>query len=313
MILPGNDPDSIERAIAALRSGGVVAIPTETVYGLAADASTPAAVARIYGIKGRPLDHPVIVHVSGISQAEEWARAIPDYARALAEAFWPGPLTLVLSRSPRAGDWITGGQDSIGLRVPAHPVAQRLITGSGLGLAAPSANRFGCVSTTTAQAVEEELGAYLDPARDLILDGGECEVGLESTIVDCTGTRPAILRPGAITVGDVQRVAGLEVRAPQSEVRAPGTLEQHYSPRARVVLDEIPGIGDGLIAMADIATPEGVIRLAAPGTIEEYGHVLYAALRRGDALGLRTVFVQSPSGNGIAAAIRDRLTRASAQ
>ena len=313
VILQPDQADALERAVAVLLAGGVVAMPTETIYGLAADASSPAAVARVYAIKGRPLDHPVIVHVSGMQQAQEWAQQIPDYAHALADHFWPGPLTLVLPRSAKAGDWITGGQDSVGLRSPAHPVAQRLIVDSGLGLAAPSANRFGRVSTTSAQAVEEEIGPLLDGEHEFILDGGECEVGVESTIVDCTGDDPAVLRLGAVTIADIERVTGRVVREPTQAIRAPGTLEQHYSPTAQVVLDVIPTIGDGMIAMADLATPEGVVRLAAPETVEEYARSLYSALRRGDALLLPRVVVQSPSGEGIAAAIRDRVTRAAAE
>jgi L-threonylcarbamoyladenylate synthase len=302
----------LERAVEALRAGGVVGMPTETVYGLAADASSPQAVARIYAIKGRPLDHPVIVHVADIEQAQEWARALPDYARALVAEFWPGPLTLILPRSEKAGDWVTGGQETVGLRSPSHPVAQELLKRSGLGLAAPSANRFGRVSATSAQAVEEELAIHMDHTLDLILDGGESDVGVESTIVDCTGDHPAILRLGVITIEQVERAAGLSVVQANKAIRAPGTLDQHYSPTARVVLDEMPHLGDGFIALDSIATPEGVVRLAAPATVEEFAHELYSSLRRADSLGISTVYVMSPNGNGLAAAIRDRLVRASA-
>lgn len=311
MILDPNVENSLERAVEALRSGGVVGMPTETVYGLAGDASSPEAVARIYAIKGRPLDHPVIVHISTIDQAAQWARVIPEYARALADAFWPGPLTLVLPRTIKAGDWVTGGQDSVGLRSPAHPVAHQLIQRSGLGLAAPSANRFGHVSATTARAVEEELGAFLDAGRDLILDGGESDVGLESTIVDCTSDAPAILRLGAITATEIEEVTGKKlIDAPES-TRAPGRLEKHYSPRADVVLDAVPEAGDGLIALDSVATPLGVVRLAAPSDVTEFAHQLYSALRMADALELRKVIAVSPAGDGLAAAVRDRLMRAS--
>jgi L-threonylcarbamoyladenylate synthase len=311
VIFDPSQPGVLERAVEALLAGGVVGMPTETVYGLAADASSPQAVARIYAIKGRPLDHPVIVHVADVEQAALWAREIPAYARALIEEFWPGPLTLILPRSGKAGDWVTGGQDSVGLRSPSHPVAQALLRRCGFGLAAPSANRFGRVSATSASAVEEELSIHMDHTLDLILDGGESDVGVESTIVDCTGDHPAILRLGAITISQIEQVSGLSVVEANTAVRAPGTLEQHYSPTAKVVLDEMPHLGDGLIAMDSIATPEGVVRLAAPATVEEYAHELYAALRRADSLGLPTVYVMSPTGDDLAAAIRDRLIRAS--
>lgn len=309
MILNPSDPSALERAVASLRGGGVVGMPTETVYGLAADATSPEAVSRIYQIKGRPLEHPVIVHIESLNVLGDWAIDVPAYAFELAEALWPGPITLILPRAPHVGNWITGGQSSIGLRSPSHPVAQLLLQQSAMGLAAPSANRFGRVSATTAADVAAELGAYLDPAHDLILDGGECNVGLESTIVDCTSVSPVVLRPGAITATEIEDVTGLSL-ATLSKVRAPGTLPQHYSPLAAVRLSGPITPGDGLIALSSLPTPDGVIRLASPATVTQYAHELYSALRKADHLEIPVVVAVPPEGEGLAAAIRDRLQRA---
>jgi L-threonylcarbamoyladenylate synthase len=302
---------SVEDAVVTLRRGDLVAIPTETVYGLAADASSQLAVERIYEVKGRPLNHPVIVHISSAAEIGRWAVDVPSWAYLLAETFWPGPLTLILPRAKGVGDWITGGQESVGLRVPNHPVALEIIRKSGLGLAAPSANRFGAVSPTNAAAVLEDLGPYLIPGRDLIFDGGDCAVGLESTIVDATSAQPSILRLGAVTAAQVEEVTGLALIQGKSDIRAAGTLETHYSPRAIVHLDLVEG-ADGFIALSEIATPNGLIRLFAPANISEYAQGLYEALRRADALGLHDVVALAPEGVGLAAAIRDRLKRAAA-
>lgn len=310
LILNASEPTALTRAGEALHRGGVVGMPTETVYGLAADASSETSVRRIYQIKGRPLDHPVIVHIRDVSQIGRWAIQVPTYALDLVTAFWPGPLTVILPKATNVGMWLTGGQDSIGLRSPAHPVAQRLLEEVGVGLAAPSANRFGRVSATTAHDVEDELGQYLDPSLDLILDGGVCDVGVESTIVDCTGKSPSILRLGAITFEQIESVTALKVVA-AGATRAPGTLPQHYSPLAAVRLEGPVTTGDGLIAMSDIPTPDGVVRLASPSTVEEYAHDLYHSLREADRLGLSLVIAIPPKGDGLAAAIRDRLLRAS--
>ncbi len=240
------------RAVEALLAGGLVALPTETVYGLGADAEQPHAVARVFAVKGRPADHPLIVHVRGAEDLDAWARDIPPYARALAEALWPGPLTLVLPRSARAGDHVTGGQDTVGLRAPSHPVAREVLAAlGGRGIAAPSANRFGRVSPTTAQHVLDELGALLDPATDLVLDGGACDVGVESTILDCTGERPRLLRPGAVDA-DTVAIAGGVPLDPEgvSSVRAPGTLASHYAPSARVTVADEDGLAEALAAAA---------------------------------------------------------------
>lgn len=305
--------DTVHSAAAALKAGALVAFPTETVYGLGADAENAAAVARIYEVKGRPADHPLIVHIGSIDGLNDWAGDIPDYAIQLARDFWPGPLTLVVNRGDRAKDFVTGGQNTVGLRVPAHNIAlgliQEFIKLGGKGIAAPSANRFGAVSPTNAQAVEDELAEYLK-VEDIILDGGASLVGVESTIVDCTKDVPHILRPGAVTAEMIEESTGLNALIPEkTDVRVSGSLDSHYSPKAKVVLDAIAEPGDGLIAPDQIPTPDGVIRLASPRTIEGYARDLYAALRSADAQGIEVVVVLQPGGDGLAAAIRDRLQR----
>jgi len=301
-------------AATTLMNGGLVAFPTETVYGLGADACNEMAVARIYSVKGRPADHPLIVHVASMDALGDWAADVPEYAIALARDYWPGPMTLVVTRSELAADFITGGQNTVGVRVPNHPVALGLLEAfaraGGKGVAAPSANRFGNVSPTTAQSVSDELSDYLGMS-DLILDGGACAVGVESTIIDCTGDAPKILRPGAITGEMIEHSTGLDVLdADGIAIHVSGSLESHYSPIAKVVLDQSPLAGQGFIAMADVASAAGVIRLAAPTTHDEFARVLYSALRAADEQGLNTVVVAQPVGNGIAIAIRDRLMRA---
>jgi L-threonylcarbamoyladenylate synthase len=300
-------------AAAHLKAGDLVAFPTETVYGLGADASNPEAVARIYSVKGRPNDHPLIVHIASMDRMGDWASEVPEYAIALARNFWPGPMTLVLKRSELAGDFITGGQDTVGVRVPDHVVALALLEAferaGGKGVAAPSANRFGHVSPTTAAAVIEELGDYLSK-DDLVLVGGACAVGVESTIIDCTGTAPSVLRPGAISVVMIEECTGLESTQSDKEIRVSGALENHYAPAAKVLLNVTPRAGQGFIALADIPTPRGVIRLASPNNDEEFARILYSALRDCDNRGLFEVVVMQPTGFGIAVAIRDRLVRA---
>lgn len=309
--------DTLKSAALSLKNGQLVAFPTETVYGLGADASSADAVVRIYEVKGRPSDHPLIVHIASMDAIAHWATDIPEYAITLARDFWPGPMTLVLKRSDLAKDFITGGQETVGLRVPAHPIALALIKEfnaiGGYGIAAPSANRFGAVSPTTAQAVEEELAEYLYE-DDLILDGGPCLVGVESTIIDCTGPTPMLLRLGAITPLMIEESTGLiALESNPSEIRVSGSLDSHYSPKAKVILDVVAIAGDGLIAPDQIPTPNGVIRLAAPSTIEEYARVLYHALRSADQQGLEAVVVLQPGGDGLAAAIRDRLQRSASE
>jgi L-threonylcarbamoyladenylate synthase len=304
---------AIKDAATALINGDLVAFPTETVYGLGADAANENAVNKIYKAKGRPADHPVIVHISNINLLDKWAKEIPEYAIKLARAFWPGPMTLILPRTHLAKDFITGGQNNVGIRIPNQVLGLALISEfekqGGFGVAAPSANRFGAVSPTTAQAVEAELGEYLG-ANDQILDGGSCEVGVESTIIDCTGALPIILRPGAITAAMIFAATALEpMSANKVDIKAPGLLESHYSPKAKVILDQTPERGDGFIALSEIKTPEGVIRLASPKNNEEYAKVLYQALRNADAQQIKTVHAHLPTGSDVAVAIRDRLTK----
>jgi len=306
--------DVIDNAAAQLIAGHLVAFPTETVYGLGADASNEEAVRRIYEVKGRPTDHPLIVHISSVNSLHKWASDIPEYAIKLARDYWPGPMTLVLKRTSEAENFITGGQDSVAVRVPNNSVAISLLQAfeskGGKGIAAPSANRFGHVSPTSAQDVFTELGNYLS-IHDLILDGGKCAIGIESTIIDCTKETPQILRPGAITPAMIQKSTGLEVLIEdKSDIRVSGNLEKHYAPQAEVFLDQIPKAGQAFIALSDIATPEGVVRIAAPDTAEEFSRILYESLRRGDTLGIREVVVIQPIGYGIEIGIRDRLNKA---
>ena len=309
-------------AAANLLAGNLVAFPTETVYGLGADACNADAVARVYSVKGRPADHPLIVHVGSMDALGDWASEVPGYAISLARDFWPGPMTLIMKRSELAGDFVTGGQDTVGIRVPDHTVALGLLEAfaraGGKGIAAPSANRFGNVSPTTAQAVEDELSEYLADA-DQILDGGPCQVGVESTIIDCTGDVPRILRPGAVTAEMIKESTGLVVgvsgsmndaSVDEDVIRVSGSLDSHYAPVATVVLDRAPSPGEGFIAMAGVMAGHGVVRLAAPESHDDFARVLYAALRAADNQGLRTVVVVQPVGDGIAVAIRDRLKRA---
>ena len=306
--------DAMARAAQTLQAGFLVAFPTETVYGLGADATSASAVARIYEAKGRPADHPLIVHIGHMQDIADWSDDIPDYAIALARKFWPGPMTLILKRSALAQDFITGGQDTVGLRVPNHVIALALLNEfkkiGGKGVAAPSANRFGHVSPTTAQAVSDELSQYLAP-EDLLLDGGPSLVGVESTIIDCTTESPKILRPGAITDEMIEAATAIDISYDATEIRVSGSLDNHYSPNAQVLLDIAPENGDGFIALASTATPDGVIRLASPQSNEEFARILYTSLRNADQQALSRVVVHQPSGDDISVAIRDRLLRAS--
>jgi L-threonylcarbamoyladenylate synthase len=296
---------SIDEAVRVLRAGGVIGLPTETVYGLAADAENDDAVARIFAIKGRPAGHPLIVHLADASQLAAWSHVANDAAHVLAERFWPGPLTLVVPRSSRASDRVTGGQETVALRVPSHPVAHAVLAGFGGGLAAPSANRYGRVSPTTARHVRDDLGA--DVA--CILDGGAATVGLESTIVDVSRAIPRILRLGSITqrqIGETLGIADVPL-VTDGTVRAPGTTERHYAPNARVVLVDAAHLD---------ATVGGLTRRGRrtatllPADAVAFARDLYASLRRIDDEGYDVVVVVLPTGDGIDAAIRDRLTRA---
>ena len=312
---------TLAMAAKALREGSLVAFPTETVYGLGADAANEEAVARIYQVKGRPADHPLIVHIGDLKYLEQWISAIPDYAIALAREFWPGPMTLILKRSALAKDFVTGGQETVGIRIPNNSIALGLLEAfhknGGAGIAAPSANRFGQVSPTTAAAVEEELGQFFSD-DDLVLDGGPSVVGLESTIIGCTSDAPRILRPGAITINMIEEVTGLHVFEPidkpldianMTVIRVSGSLENHYSPKAKVFLDTHPVAGSGFIALESVVTPVGAIRLPAPKSVEEFARVLYSALREGDHQNLESIYVDQPIGEGLAIAVRDRLSR----
>ena len=307
----------IKGAASTLLNGDLVAFPTETVYGLGADATNKDAVARVYEVKGRPVGHPIIVHISSIKNLYKWSRDVPETAVKLASAFWPGPMTLILPRTKLAKNFITGGQDNVGIRVPSHIIAMELLkefeSRGGLGIAAPSANRFGKVSTTTAQAVSDELLNYLSPT-DLILDGGPCLVGVESTIINCTQSKPSILRPGVITKEMIEDIIGISIdlhdsNTQSNQVKASGLLESHYAPKAMVFITGSPTSGDGFIALDSFTTPAGVVRIASPKTNKEYAQVLYEAFRLADSKGLKRVFVIPPTGGGIAVAINDRLTK----
>jgi len=317
----------IARAAGVLRTGGLVAFPTETVYGLGADARNPAAVARIFLVKGRPQDHPVIVHIPGIEHLQHWAREIPPVALALARAFWPGPLTLILARAAGVPDAVTGGQDTVGVRIPSHPVAHALLAAFAGeaqgrrfdGIAAPSANKFGRISPTTAEHVRADLGGGVDA----VLDGGACEVGIESTIVDCSRGAPVLLRPGRISADDIARVAGAAPRRPDGAApRVSGNLESHYAPRHRLLL-VAPAHWDGVIGeqrgrravlalRAQPAQDASARWIHAPRDSLRYGHDLYASLRALDACDCDLIIVEAPPEGTDWDGIRDRLTRAAA-
>lgn len=314
------DPQALREAADILRAGELVAFPTETVYGLGADAGNPAAVRRIFEAKGRPADHPVIVHLRDLDTARDWARSLPKEAERLARAFWPGPLTLILPRARHVDDVVTGGQDNVGLRVPGHPVAQALLRALGGAIAAPSANRFGHVSPTRAQHVADDLG----DAVKLVIDGGACDMGIESTIVAFTTDTPVLLRPGAIGVGELARVLG---RAPQSAgddaLRAPGRLASHYAPRTPATLldrdalrAEVAQLAerDEVVAVLARTAPmpeefDGVW-IAAPQDVAQYAHDLYANLRRLDTADADAILIEDVPRTSGWMAVRDRLLRA---
>ncbi|OGA64816.1 MAG: threonylcarbamoyl-AMP synthase [Betaproteobacteria bacterium RIFCSPLOWO2_12_FULL_65_14] len=305
----------IERAVEILGRGGLVAFPTETVYGLGADASSAEALARLYAVKRRPADHPVIVHFASAQAAFAWAREVPAAAKKLAERFWPGPLTLILKRSAKAADFVTGGQDAVGLRVPSHPVAHELLQRFGKGIAAPSANRFGLVSPTTAAHVREDLGADVD----LVLEGGPSEVGIESTIVDLSGERPVLLRPGRISKAQLEEVLASPVGEKiESITRHSGGLERHYAPRtpARMVpsydLDKEIGRLKEKVAVLAFSRPDERVDywLRMPREPQVYAQKLYAALRELDTAGCDEILVEAPPEAPEWAAVRDRLRRA---
>jgi L-threonylcarbamoyladenylate synthase len=312
--------EAIAKAAEYLRAGDLVAFPTETVYGLGADAAQPPAVHKLFAAKGRPADHPVIVHVPDASYVARWASVVPAGAQALAATFWPGPLTLVLPRSPLASDALTGGQDSVGLRVPSHPVARALLAAFGGGIAAPSANRFGRISPTTAQHVADDLGG----APAMILDGGACPIGIESTIVAFVGEEPLVLRPGDIAPDALARVLGRVPRvADASALRAPGTLPTHYAPKTMAALvapdalraeierlaerDEVIAVLARTVARPDDFTS---LWLQAPPAPEAYAHDLYASLRRLDGANADVILIEAVPDEDAWLAVRDRLARA---
>lgn len=311
---------SVDRAVEILRAGGLVALPTETVYGLAADAENELAVRKIFAVKGRPSNHPLIVHLGEVHQMSEWAREVPLAAMQLAAAFWPGPLTLVLPRSARAADFITGGQDTVALRVPKHPLALAVLREFGGGLAAPSANKFGHLSPTTAQHVMSELGNEVD----LIFDGGPCSVGVESTIVDVSGKIPRLLRPGGIPRENIEALLGMKLAAPTADVRAPGMLASHYAPRAGLVITTQEKVADeaaardlwgasvAVLSAVEPPLPASIEYFELPSDPTDAARVLYATLRKIDEKGFDVIVAVLPPETGLGLAVRDRLTRASA-
>lgn len=312
----------IQRAVAVLRAGGLVAFPTETVYGLGADASNAAAVRRIFEVKGRPAAHPVIVHLADPVQIANWAREIPEAARRLARKFWPGPLTVILKRGPGVSDVVTGGQDTVALRVPSHPVAQQLLASFGSGVAAPSANRHGRVSATTAEHVRREFGAGVD----CVLDGGEAGIGIESAIVDLSGAAPLLLRPGWIAAAEIEAALGAALAAPPADApRAPGMLAAHYAPRTPLALAECnlalelaaslarQGKRVAVLARATVRPLQpGIEWHTAPQDAAGYAHALYSSLRRLDETGCDAIVVEKPPQAPEWAAVNDRLARAAA-
>ena len=304
----------VRRAAQILRAGGLVAFPTETVYGLGADAANEQAVRKLYSVKRRPEDHPVIVHFASADKALSWAREMPESAKKLAARHWPGPLTLVLKRSPAAKDFVTGGQDTVGLRVPSHPIAHELLKAFGGGVAAPSANRFGLVSPTTAAHVREDLGKDVD----LVLEGGASEVGIESTILDLSGAAPVLLRPGHLSKETLESLLGPIGEKTAAAPRHSGGLERHYAPRtpARIVpahaLDREIAKGKDKVAVLAFSRPDERVDywLRMPRDPQAYAHRLYAALRELDTAGCERILVEAPPESPEWRAVRDRLQRA---
>jgi L-threonylcarbamoyladenylate synthase len=301
----------VERVVACIKAGGLAVVPTETVYGLAADAEQPAAVARLFEVKGRPTTHPLIVHIGSIERLDEWVVTVPPGAGVLAETCWPGPLTLLLPRSRRVGDVVTGGRDTVGIRVPAHPATLDVLTRTRGGLAAPSANRYGAVSPTTVHHVLDELADHLDPETDVILDGGPSPVGVESTIVDCTVDPPQILRPGGIPSETIAELIGAPLAPASGPSRAAGMMSSHYAPRARIHLVDQPGDAEAAVARLG---PRGIDIRVIDGTddLVRYARTLYAELRDADADGCTDIIAVLPPPIGLGHAIRDRLQKAAA-
>ncbi|MFZ9715701.1 MAG: L-threonylcarbamoyladenylate synthase [Pelagibacteraceae bacterium] len=306
--------NEIKDAAMALKNGFLVAFPTETVYGLGADATNANAVSRIFSVKNRPINHPLILHIGNIEDFTQWAIEIPNYAFSLAKKYWPGPMTLILKRNEKVKDFVTGSQDTVGIRIPNNELALSLLSefkkiGSG-AIVAPSANKFGKVSPTTYEHVYQELSKDLSK-DDLILDGGQSQIGVESTIIDCTKEFPSVLRPGAILNEMINEVIELDLNKSTDQIRVSGSFKSHYAPNAKVLLDQMAEPGDGFIALNNVPTPVGAIRLNSPSNIEEFTKYIYADLRKADELKLTRVVVIQPEGSGLAVALRDRLKKAS--
>ncbi len=311
-------PTALQEAAITLTEGNLVVFPTETVYGLGGDATSNSAVARIYKVKKRPKDHPLIVHISSMSLLGEWASHVPGYAEELAHAFWPGPLTMILPRTKLAENFITGGQENVALRSPENLNARILLSNfeklGGYGVVAPSANKFGKVSATTVDAVLQFIGDALED-KDLVLNGGQSSIGIESTILDCTGNLPILVRPGFVSHEMVENVLGLKIEsraikmAPK-ELKFSGKFPSHYAPNAKVFLNANPKFGDGFLAVESTKTPTGAIRLSSPKTSEELAHDLYSALHKADLLGLQNVHVHVPENGNLIDALKDRLEKA---
>jgi L-threonylcarbamoyladenylate synthase len=299
----------VDRVVACIKAGGLAVVPTETVYGLGADAEQPAAVVRLFEVKGRPTSHPLIVHIGAVELLDEWVTNIPPHAAVLAETCWPGPLTLLLPRSRRVADVVTGGRDTVGIRVPAHPATLEVLASTGGGLAAPSANRYGAVSPTTVSHVLDELADVLDPETDVILDGGPSPVGVESTIVDCTVDPPQILRPGGIPSETIAELIGGPVAAASGPSRAAGMVASHYAPRARVHL--VDQLGDAKAVAEQLGNAGIDVRVIdGTGDLVRYARTLYAKLRDADGDGCTDIIAVLPPPIGLGHAIRDRLQRA---
>ena len=310
----------LEVAVSKISQGYLCAIPTETVYGLAASATNPTAIARVFEAKGRPTDHPLIVHVAEVQTANLWIKDLPKWTEQLVNEYWPGPLTIVGSRTELASNQITAAQETVAVRVPDHPVALKLLAmlrDQGIpGIVAPSANKFGQVSPTTAKHVINDLGHYLEAHNDIVLDGGACIVGIESTIVLVTKDTPVILRPGIITAEDIERVTGIKPTSnTESNIKVSGNLAAHYSPKATVeVINDVQNVEfkspAGFIALSNISTPANLIRLATPTTTNEFASSLYSAMRLADEQKLGRIYVVVPDANGIGSALIDRISRA---
>jgi len=308
--------ESISHAAKSLLEGHLVAFPTETVYGLGADATDEIAVRQIYAVKSRPNNHPLIVHISSVELIDFWAVDLPKYALDLARNYWPGPMTLILKKHSHVSSLISGGQENIGLRIPNNECALQLLRTfenlGGIGVVAPSANKFGSVSPTSSEDVEQELGHLLGK-DDLVLNGGQCKLGIESTIVNCLGTKPKILRPGFITENMIEKIIEIARDENQSKnvIKHPGDFKNHYAPKTPVYLNSVASSGDGLIALETVETPENVVRLSSPKSLEEFASNLYKSFRKADQIKLTRIVVILTDQNPIADAIRDRVFKAS--